>query len=249
MLLGTAGYRPAGFTYAEGRIFSSHATDANPRLCAGCHVNRLTVNDPQGGFLSQATGHLFRPIPCLDPQGIPTGDKTCAYTAAARSWGSCAKSGCHASAAVAASAFNTIRARMKLLVDQLWIDSNGSHSLQASPTDAGMLATLKLTKPTEWSTADNKISPAEGAEFNARLCGEVGQDNTDNSKGVHNPFLCEALLIATITEVQTFYNLPSPPAAVQAILDGPVGGPFSKGMKVSTVQIPGYEVRVAGQRK
>lgn len=249
MLLGTAGYRPAGFTYAEGRIFSSHATDANPRLCAGCHVNRLTVNDPQGGFLSQATGHLFRPIPCLNAQGIPTGDKTCAYTSTARSWGSCAKSGCHASAAVAASAFNTVRARMKLLVDQLWIDSNDSHSLQASPTDAGMLATLKLTRPTEWSNTDNRITQAEGAEFNARLCGEVGQDNTDNSKGIHNPFLCEALLIATINEVRTFYALPAPPAAVQAILDGPVGGSFAKNIKVSNAQIPGYEIRSPGPLK
>jgi len=249
MLLGTAGYRPAGFVYAEDRIFSTHATDANPRLCAGCHVNRLTVNDPQGGFLSQATGHLFRPIPCLDAQGIPTGDKTCAYTATARSWGSCAKSGCHNSAAVAASAFNTIRARMKFLVDQLWTDLNDSHSLQASPTDGGMLATLKLTTPTEWSTTDNKITPAEGAEFNARLCGEIGQGNTDNSKGIHNPFLCEALLIATITEVQTFYGLPAPPAAVQAILNGPIGGSFAKNMKVSNTQIPGYEVRPASQYK
>jgi predicted CXXCH cytochrome family protein len=249
LLLGTAGYRPVGFVYAEDRIFTTHATDANPRLCAGCHVNRLTINDPQGGFLSQATGHLFRPIPCLDPQGIPTGDKTCAYTATTRSWASCAKSGCHNSAAVAASAFNTVRSRMKFLVDQLWTDLNASGSIQASPTDGGLLATLKLTRPTEWSTTDNKITPAEGAEFNARLCGEVGQGNTDNSQGVHNPFLCEALLIATISEIHTFYALPAPPASVQAILDGPVGGPFARNMKVSKTQIRGYEIRTAAAYK
>ncbi|HEY9384387.1 MAG TPA: cytochrome c3 family protein [Gemmatimonadales bacterium] len=249
LLLGTAGYRPAGFVYAEGRIFSSHATDANPRLCAGCHVNRLTITDPQGGFLSQATGHLFRPIPCLDPQGIPTGDKTCAYTSAARTWASCAKSGCHASADVAASAFGTVRARMKSLVDQLWINTDGDNTLDAAPTDAGMLATLKQTRATEWSTTDGRITPAEGAEFNARLCGETGQSNSDNSKGIHNPFLCEALLIATIAEVHTFYGLPAPPPAVQAIMDGPVGGSFAKNMKVSYTQIPGYEIRPAGAKK
>ncbi len=249
LLLGTAGYRPAGFVYAEDRIFSTHATDANPRLCAGCHVNRLTINDPQGGFLSQATGHLFRPIPCLDPQGIPTGDKTCAYTSTARTWASCTRSGCHQNADAASAAFNTVRARMKFYVDQLWINTDGDNTLDAAPTDAGMLAILKQTRPTEWSTSDGRITPAEGAEFNARLCGETGQANSDNSKSVHNPFLCEALLIATITEIHTFYGLPSPPAAVQAMMNGPLGGPFAKGMKVSNVQIPGYEVRSAGQYK
>jgi predicted CXXCH cytochrome family protein len=249
MLLGTAGYRPVGFEYAEGRIFSSHATDANPRLCAGCHVNGFTVNDAAGGFVFQATGHLMRPIPCLDAQGMPTGDKTCAYTSAARSWGSCAKSGCHANAGVAASAFNTVRARMKLLADELWIDLNASSSMQASPTDAGMLPTVRLTRPAEWSTTDNRITPAEGAEFNARLCGEYGQANADNSKGIHNPFLCEALLIATINEVRTYYALPAPPAAVQSVLDGPIGGSFSKGIKVSNSQIPGYEIRTAAREK
>jgi predicted CXXCH cytochrome family protein len=248
VLLGTAGYRPPGFTYAEGRIFSSHATDANPRLCAGCHVNPFTVNDPQGNFVQQATGHLFRPIPCVDAQGIPNGDKNCAYTSTARSWGSCVKSGCHNSASVAAAAFGTVRARMKLLADQLWIDANGNGSLQATPTDGGMLATLKATRAAEWSTTDNQITPAEGAEFNARLCGEFGQANTDNSKGIHNPFLCEALLIATINYVRTYYALPAPPATVQAVLDGPVGGPFADNLKYSSVQIRGYEVRAAGRK-
>lgn len=248
VLLGTAGYRPAGFTYAEGRIFSSHATDANPRLCAGCHVNGFQVNDPSGNFVARATGHLFRPIPCVDAQGIPNGDKTCAYTTAARNWGSCAKSGCHVTADVAAAAFNTVRARMKLLVDQLWIDANASTRLEASPADGGYLATLKLTRPTEWSTTDNRITPAEGAEFNARLCGEVGQDNTDNSKGIHNPFLCEALLIATINEIRATYGLPAPPAAVQAMLNGPAGGPFANNLKYSGIQIRGYEVKTASRR-
>ncbi len=206
-------------------------------------MNGFTVNDPQGNFVARATGHLFRPVPCVDAQGIPTGTKDCEYTTAARSWTSCAKSGCHSNASVAAAAFNTVRARMKLLADQLWIDTDGSRSLQAAPTDAGMLAVVRQTRPTEWSTTDNRVSPAEGAEFNARLCGEFGQSNTDNSKGIHNPFLCEALLIATINEVRTIYGLPAPPAAVQAVLDGPVGGPFADNLKFSTVQIRGHEVR------
>lgn len=248
VLLGLAGYRPQNFTFEEDRIFSSHATDANPNLCAGCHVNTFAVNDPQGGFVGQATGHVFRPTPCLDSQGLPTSDESCAYTSTARSWQTCTASGCHASAAAAASAFNTIRARMKLLTDQLWIDSNNSGNMQAAPTDAGMLPTVRQMQPTEWSTTDNRISPAEGAEFNARLCGEFGQSTSDNSKGIHNPFLCEALLIASINEVRSFYGLPAPPAEVQAILDGPVGGSFSTGLKISRSQVPGFEVRVASQK-
>jgi len=245
VLLGTAGYRPAGFEYAEGLIFGSHASDANPRLCAGCHVNGFTINDPQGGFLAQSTGHLFRPIPCLDAQGIPTADKTCAYSTTARSWGSCAKSGCHASAAVAVNVFTSRRALIKLLADELWIDVNASGNMQAAPTDAGLLPTVRATQPTQWSTTDNKVTPAEGAEFNARLCGEYGQSNSDNSKGVHNPFLCQALLVASINEVRTFYGLPAPPAALKAILDAPL----SKEMKVSKTQIRGHEVSPAGQYK
>lgn len=247
VLLGTAGYRPAGFVYAEDRIFSSHGSDANPRLCAGCHVGSFTVNDQAGGFVFQATGHLFRPNPCLDANGLPTADETCAYTATARSWGTCTSSGCHASAAVAVSAFNTVRARMKLLTDQLWIDVNASGSMQATPIDAGMLPTVRLTQPTQWSTTDNRITPAEGAEFNARLCGEYGQSNSDNSKGIHNPFLCEALLIATINEVRAFYGLPAPPAAVQAILDAEVGGPFANGIRRSGTQVAGQEIRMVSR--
>ncbi len=245
LLVGTAGYRPAGFVYAEDRIFSSHATDANPGLCAGCHLNRYQVNDAAGGFVGQATGHLMRPVPCVDANGLPTADETCAYTATARSWATCTTSGCHVNAQTAAAALNATRGTMKLLADQLWIDSNASGSLQAAPVDAGLLPRVRQAFPAEWSTTDNRISPAEGAEFNARLCGEYGQSTADNSKGVHNPFLCQALLVASINEITATYQLPAPPAAVQAILDGPVGGAFASGLRRSSTPIPGHDVRVA----
>ena len=234
VLLGFAGYRPPGFQYDTARIFGSHATDKNPRLCAGCHVTRFSVTDKlTGSFQFQATGHLMRPIPCLDAAGKPTADKSCEYTATARSWQSCTQSGCHASAAVAAGAFNTIRGRMKFYVDQLWVNSNGDRNLDAAPTDAGMLATLKKAKPSEWSSSDGILTPAEGAEFNARLCGEIDQSNTDNSKGIHNPFLCEALLTATISYLKTYYALPAASQGVQGQLNGPIGGEFNKSMHVS----------------
>jgi predicted CXXCH cytochrome family protein len=233
VLLGVAGWRPPNFAYDTAAIFGSHATDKNPRLCAGCHVTRFTVTDKlTGAFTFQATGHLMRPIPCLDATGKPIADKTCAYTVAARSWQSCTASGCHASAAVAASAFNTIRGRMKFYVDQLWINSDGDNTLDPSPTDAGLLASLKASRPAEWTNA-TVLSPAEGAEFNARLCGETGQSNTDNSKGIHNPFLCEALLTATITYIRSYYGLPAASASVQAQMNGPIGGEFRNSMHVS----------------
>ncbi|HET9424889.1 MAG TPA: cytochrome c3 family protein [Gemmatimonadaceae bacterium] len=217
VLLGIAGYRPPGFTYDTARIYGSHATERNPKLCAGCHIAKFTVTDKlTGAFSFQATGHLMRSIPCLDAEGKPTADKTCAYTTTARTFQTCASSNCHGTAQAAATIFNDSRALMKSFVDQLWIDSNGSGSLQASPTDAGMLATVRASRPAEWSTTDNTITPAEGAEFNARLCGEYGQTNSDNSKGVHNPFLCRALLIATINYVRSYYNLPAPSDAEAA---------------------------------
>ena len=232
VLLGFAGWRPPGFAYDTARIYGSHATTKNPKLCAGCHVAKFTVTDQlTGAFVFQSTGHLMRPIPCLDATGKPTADKTCAYTTTARSWQTCAASGCHADANVAASAFTTIRSRMKFYTDQLWIDTNVSGSIQSSPTDAGLLATLKGTRAAEWSTTDLVITPAEGAEFNARLCGEYGQSNSDNSKGIHNPFLCEALLISTINYLKTYYSLPSPNHSAQ--LDGPIGGEFTGSMHIS----------------
>jgi predicted CXXCH cytochrome family protein len=210
MLLGFAGWRPPGFQYDTARIFGSHATDRNPKLCAGCHVAKFTVTDQlTGEFDFQATGHLFRPIPCLDAQGRPTADKNCAYNPVARSWQTCTGAGCHASADVAATLFNDSRALMKSFTDQLWIDVNGNGSLQAAPTDAGLLPTVRAMMPGEWSNTDNMITPAEGAEFNARLCGEYGQATSDNSKGVHNPFLCRALLIATINYIRSYYGLPA----------------------------------------
>lgn len=234
MLLGFAGWRPPGFQYDTARIFGSHATDRNPRLCAGCHVAKFTATDQlTGAFTFQATSHLMRPIPCLDAQGLPTADKTCAYTTTARSWQTCASSNCHGSAQAAANIFNDSRNLMKSFTDQLWADLNANGSINATPTDIGMLATLKATMPAEWSTTDNVITPAEGAEFNARLCGEYGQSTSDNSKGVHNPFLCRALLIATINYLDDYYNLSSISASVQTQMNSLTDGDYFRSMHVS----------------
>jgi hypothetical protein len=99
-----------------------------------------------------------------------------------------------------------------------------------------LLATVRLNSPGEWSSTDNVITPAEGAEFNARLCGEYGQSNSDNSKGVHNPFLCRALLIATIDYVTDYYALTPAPPSARMRMDSDVNRAFFSAMHVSRTQ-------------
>jgi hypothetical protein len=166
----------------------------------------------------------MRPIPCLDSEGKPTPDNSCAYTDVARSWQTCSTSGCHASEAVAANAFNTVRSRMKFYTDQLWQNLDSTSGISAAPADVGLLATLKATQPGEWSNTDTLVTPAEGAEFNTRMCGEYNQSTSDNSKGVHNPFLCESLLIATIEYLKTYYNLTTPSPRVPDWMSEPLSG-------------------------
>ena len=233
MLLGFAGWRPPGFIYDTNLIYGSHATTKNPKLCAGCHVVAFPVTDPASGtFTFQATGHLFRQVPCLDASGKPTADKTCAYTAAARSWKSCTASGCHADANVAVTVFTNVRNRMALETGQLWTDTNKNGTIDPAPTDGGLLATLKATKPGEWNTSD--ITPAEGAEFNARLCGEYGSGNSDNSKGVHNPFLCDALLTSTFTYLKSYYGLPDVAGATRASTESLMSGVVAHVQRVAS---------------
>ncbi|NIQ60187.1 MAG: hypothetical protein GWN71_44790, partial [Gammaproteobacteria bacterium] len=57
-------------------------------------MSRLEVTDPEtGGFVFNATGHLFEAIPCLDEEGIPTPGGDCEFSA--RTFDACLGSGCH----------------------------------------------------------------------------------------------------------------------------------------------------------
>jgi hypothetical protein len=97
--------------------------------------------------------------------------------------------------------------------------------------DAGLLARTDIIPtitgiPTisdtnQYVTNDATITPAEGARFNVRMLREGG---ADGSSGVHNPFLAEALLRATIDELQAEYpGLPALSASIQTIMRGPLG--------------------------
>jgi predicted CXXCH cytochrome family protein len=181
--VGTVGWTPPNFAYDATRIRGTHGSEANTRLCATCHVNSYQVTDAEtGDFVVAATGHLFKPIPCLDAQGAPTADDSCPKTEADRSWASCTASGCHGDATAAVSAYNQAETRIQNLVTELD-------------------ALLQMVDPNEFSSTDTVFTVAEGAKFNQQL-GEI------TSSAVHNPFLTEALLDASITAVMDEYGLP-----------------------------------------
>jgi hypothetical protein len=220
MLLGEAGYQPAGFEPDLQAVATTHGSDKNPKLCAGCHVNRLDGTDISTGKPATSAGHLFLAIPCLDAGGLPfKGD--CNHDAASRSWVACTSSGCHGDVTAAVSAFTLSAQRMDQLTKAIWDDKNGNGVIDPNPTDDGLLSHTDLILPTEYVTNDSKITPAEGARFNVFMLRSGG---ADGSSGVHNPFLAEALLRADIGELQNTYpGLPPVSASIQRIMTGPLG--------------------------
>ena len=109
---------------------------------------------------------------------------------------------------------------MDQLTKQIWDDLNANDVVEA--TDAGYLANFTAIPPAELVSTDGRVSPAEGARFNVRMLRVV--DGGDGSSGVHNPFLAEALLRATIDELKATYpGLPALRAEVQEIMKGPLG--------------------------
>jgi predicted CXXCH cytochrome family protein len=185
LLLGDAGWWPPNMPLEPGeRIATTHGSIANPRLCAGCHVNRITVEDALTGQTMTTAGHLFQATPCLDEQGRPTSARDCAEEQ--RSFQTCATSGCHASESAARNALATASARITRLVSQL-------------------NAQLAQVPASEFSDSDNIYTTAEGARFNVQLALFPGSV-------IHNPFLIEALLTASIQQVQREYGIAPPPA-------------------------------------
>jgi predicted CXXCH cytochrome family protein len=186
------GWVPPNFQYPTVQIVGTHGTEANPRLCATCHVSGLEVTDAAtGSFVFQATGHLFKAIPCLDAQGRPTADDDCDITE--RSFSSCAASGCHTEVS-ARSALIVARGRLATLADQV-------------------TSLLAQVPSSEFVNNDYLITTAEGARFNRDLATQPGS-------AIHNPFLVEALLTASIRELRTQYGLSVP---AHLVLDNVLG--------------------------
>ena len=215
-----AGWIPPGSDLSGvGEIVSTHGSEANPRLCATCHVAQREITDAETGeFLIQSVGHTFEAIPCLDEQGVPRED----CTLQERSFQACtAADGCHGSEAAARSAFVTVRNRINNLLDELWADSDGDAVLETS--DGGLLPQVMAQQGrSEVDVLDSTFTIAEGAIWNAQLShtdtrphwGSAAYPNGDHfgahkgsGDGVHNPFLIEALLTASINAVENEYGV------------------------------------------
>ncbi|HUL70330.1 MAG TPA: multiheme c-type cytochrome [Gemmatimonadales bacterium] len=219
VLFGTAGYFPPGTVYDTTAILTTHGSTANPRLCAGCHVNQLTGVDAGGNPVAYV-GHSFHPLPCLMPGSPGVVDTTftnaCPFDEPSRSWGACSASGCHPSAAQAISRFDGLRTEVGGYLNTIWVDANHNKVVDPFPTDSGYLAKVKLNQPGDLDNSTNTITPAKGALFNAQLTGDSLFDHPDGSHGVHNPFLYRALLQSSIADLLANYGgfLPAPPAPV-----------------------------------
>jgi hypothetical protein len=226
VLFGSAGYFPPGTVYDTSLILSTHGSVANTRLCAGCHVNKLTGVDAGGNPVS-FSGHSFHPIPCLmqkTPAVVDTTyTNTCAYDEPSRSWQACTASGCHGSEAIAVQRLNQIATERDGYINTLWIDLDADERLDPFPTDDGYLPIILLNLPSElvFDTLIDpinarKLTPAKGALFNAQLLGEELSGHPDGSHGVHNPFLYRALLQSSIADLLANYGaiLPAPPDPV-----------------------------------
>jgi predicted CXXCH cytochrome family protein len=182
LLLGDqVGWRPPNFVLGTDKVYGTHASEQNPKMCAGCHLSTFTVTDKATGqFLMSSTGHLFKAIPCVDANGQPTADQNCQMTT--RSFKACTASGCHGSEVAARSATVTLDTRLRNLT-----------------TEVNRL--VKLVPATEFKNGDGQITPGEGARFNGTIF------DGDMSGGVHNPFLLEALLQSSIDYLKTYYSI------------------------------------------
>ncbi len=213
VLFGTAGYFPPGTSYDTTAILTTHGSTANPRLCAGCHVNSLSGTDA-GGNPTTFTGHSFHPVPCLAQKSPPVVDPTysndCAFDEPSRSWASCTASGCHGSEIIAVQRLDQIKTEKEGYVATLWVDLDEDESLDVYPTDDGYLAHIKLNVPNDLDFTNAPyntiVTPAKGALFNAQLLGEHLSGHPDGSHGVHNPFLTRALLQSSIADLEANYG-------------------------------------------
>ncbi len=182
-LFGQAGWFPPGMSASDSIISSHGSTVKNPNLCATCHVQKFQGTDAVTKQAVFSTGHRFLATPCVDASGLPTKTQTCAVTA--QTFRSCVSGSCHGTEALARNAFNTATARVSLL----------------STTLNGLIAQAKLgSKKAECTFPNANYGTCLGAQFNVSVATKVGGI-------VHNPFLIEQLMIATINQMKKDYNL------------------------------------------
>jgi predicted CXXCH cytochrome family protein len=182
-LLGLAGWFPPGMSAGDS-IIGTHGTPSrNPKLCATCHVARFTATDKaSGAFTFQATGHRFIAAPCADANGVPTPGQSCAITA--KTFRSCVATACHASETVARNLYLTDSARV----------------IQLTTSINSAITKVKALKPAECTLGGPTYTACLGAQFNVSLALSPGNF-------VHNPFLIERLLLASLAQLQKEYGV------------------------------------------
>jgi predicted CXXCH cytochrome family protein len=191
LVFGTAGWWPPGVSFVESQ--STHGSEANPKLCATCHVQRYNVSDKAtGAFQVTVVGHRWLPIPCVDANGRPTpaqGETACAMTA--RSFKGCLGSGCHGTESAARSAFvtglNDVNALAQLL--------------------DGMIAQVPANQ-----FGAGKVTVGRGAKFNSEMAKMPGGST-------HNPFMIKALLRYSGVALNQTYGIPLPPGLAPTAAD------------------------------
>lgn len=192
LMVGEAGWFPPGANIDVGAIVATHGSNANSAGCASCHVDMYEITDQATGeFVLTNVGHTFDAIPCVDAQGVPTGEAGCDITLDARSFNGCTTSGCHSSASQAQAALQNTSANIEHLAHQLhevilMVDPNGEET--GGEVDA----------------RNPIFTVAEGAVFNHSLA-EFGDDTY--SAAVHNPFLIEALLVGSLQAMEDTYGV------------------------------------------
>lgn len=191
-LLGLAGWFPPGMSAGDS-IIGTHGTPSrNPELCATCHVARFTATAKAGNFVFQATGHRFIAAPCADANGVPTDAQTCTITG--KTFRSCVSGSCHASETVARTLYLTDSSRVLQLVTSL----------------NSALAKVALAKPADCKLGGAIYTSCLGSQFNVSLAQSPGGF-------VHNPFLIEQLLVASINQLKKDYGI-TPDIAVPLTL-------------------------------
>jgi predicted CXXCH cytochrome family protein len=200
------GWVPPGSLIASAdSIRGTHGSAGNPTLCARCHVFAYETEDTITGGAIFTTGHLFRPIPCVDASGRPLPfEDTCGLSTSERSFAACTGSGCHFDATAAFSALTTAVGEIQNLADDLL-----SQLTQVDPNLDGAGGEIDGAAP--------PFTVADGSHFNYRLAtfgsAEFGT-NTVIGSTAHNPFLIRALLFESIQAMQDQYGVS--PAGVPA---------------------------------
>jgi len=126
------------------------------------------------------SGHTFEAAPCVDSLGLPLGTgSTCDDTQ--RDFDACATSGCHGSGDVARNLYEVATKRIGDLATEV------NAMVAQVPAD-------------QFSTTDAVETVGEGAKFNAQLASMGGA-------AIHNPFLMEALLTASVKALEDTYGI------------------------------------------